>query len=247
MPFAQPNEAVVRLNLDHVGAVAEFHRQVPQASIQHRPRRDDESSRPGRPKRLLQFALDTELQTGRLGAHALGGIIPAGAAVDGFEHILGPHTARQGVDRRDLHRLYLLLQLVAALAGEQTRLQAEARLDDLAFEFKGLAPATQETVAVVDLHVLAGVAGRVHRAGIEQQRKVRQPAHTFLGNDAHTARQQMAHVDAIEHQARRPDHRDHRHDGDGLVPTSRRTVQLDGVQLGTIELHQTSSAVNDQV
>ncbi|MCY1365847.1 hypothetical protein D9M69_527180 [compost metagenome] len=57
----------------------------------------------------------------------------------------------------------------------------------------------------------------------------------------------MAHVDAIEHQARRPDHRHHRHDGDGLVPTSRRTVQLDGVQLGTIELHQTSSAVNDQV
>ncbi|MDT4824455.1 hypothetical protein FQZ97_577030 [compost metagenome] len=90
MPLAQPNEAVVRLDLDHVGAVAKLGRQVLQAPVQHRSRRDDESRGTRLPGRLLQLPVDTELQAGRLGAHAFGGIVPAGTAVDGLEHILRP-------------------------------------------------------------------------------------------------------------------------------------------------------------
>ncbi|MDT4822300.1 hypothetical protein FQZ97_554970 [compost metagenome] len=249
MALAQADEAIVSGDLDHVDTVVQFHRHPLQAAIQHRAGGDQEGRLPGRPGRHLQVTLYAALQAGCLGAHPFHGVVPAGAAFDAFEHVSRPQPAHQGVDGSDVHGFHNFLLPVAALAVQDARLQGELRPDHPALEAQLLPPGTVHPVAVVEFHGLAGVCRRIHRAGIEQEAEVRQAAGTLLPLDPHDPRQQVRDIHPIEQQPSGPDHRHHRDDGDRIrhTPAGRSAVQLDGVQLGTIQLHQTSSAVMVQV
>ncbi|MDT4836623.1 hypothetical protein FQZ97_703300 [compost metagenome] len=247
--LAQSDEPIVRLDLHHVDPLGQFHRKPVDASEHHRTGRHDPVRHRLRcPGRDHKITLNVALQAGWQGAHALHGVVPSGPAGHRLEHIGRPHPTHEGIDGCGRHRLDHLVQLVAALAGQHSGLQVEQGALDLAAEAQGLSDLLGRDHLVVNLHLLPDVLGRVHRPRVQQQAEIGEASRGLLALDAYQAGEQVRGIHPIEQEQYAPSDREGRRDNGRLRVGARdRSVQLNGIELGAIQFHQTSRAVNVQL
>ncbi|MOA09941.1 hypothetical protein D3C78_1298040 [compost metagenome] len=168
------------------------------------------------------------VEAGEPGGQALQGIVPAAATLGRLEQVGRPVALHQGVDLGQRQGLDPLLQLVAALAGEQALARLPGRQCDAAGVAAGVQIALGGLRQVVEAGAQPHPVGRRYCLG-HVQGEGRQAGGAFLAVDLDGANQAGALVHAVHQQPHGPDvgmggHRQHRRASTGA-----------GVESGAVE------------